>query len=297
MVKYIIVPKVFSVLILFGLLLGVYLLFIREGQLHWGATEQEIMRSMPGDGLVSNPTFVATRGITIHGTPQDIWPWVVQMGYGRAGYYGYDLAENVGSPRGIRSAESIIPELQTLGVGDPIPIFPGNTDMKIGGIEPDYFVTWGGIPSPSICTITWALYPIDPDHTRLVSRVIFQIEFNRPEAVPLLMTEFFDHLAVRKALLGVKGRVEGQIEPWAVQAAEVVCMFAGIFEFAAAVVLVLAGKRWKRAWAVALFAGFTLLFVLYAHAALWTTVLLEGIVLAGLVWAARYPPGRAPVVR
>ena len=65
---------------------------------------------MPGDDLVANPTFVATRAITIRGRPEDIWPWIAQMGFDRAGYYGYDLIENIGSKTGIRSAESIVPE-------------------------------------------------------------------------------------------------------------------------------------------------------------------------------------------
>jgi len=44
--------------------------------------------------------------------PEDIWPWLVQIGYGRAGFYGYDLIENLGSSTGVRSAGSILPELQ-----------------------------------------------------------------------------------------------------------------------------------------------------------------------------------------
>ena len=46
---------------------------------------------MPGDDLVSSPTFCATRAITIHARPEDVWPWLVQMGYNRAGSYSYDL--------------------------------------------------------------------------------------------------------------------------------------------------------------------------------------------------------------
>ena len=50
---------------------------------------------MPGDDLVANPNFVATRAITIRGRPEDIWPWIARMGFDRAGYYGYDLIENI----------------------------------------------------------------------------------------------------------------------------------------------------------------------------------------------------------
>src|SRR5271165_3211853 len=79
------------------LLTTIYLIAIRPTQLHWGATTDEATRPLPGDNLVASPSFCATRAITIHGKPEDIWPWLAQMGYNRAGYYGYDLIENIGS--------------------------------------------------------------------------------------------------------------------------------------------------------------------------------------------------------
>jgi hypothetical protein len=74
--------------------------------------------------LDPSPTFLATRAITIQGTPEEIWPWLVQMGYGRAGFYGYDILENLGSPTGMASATTILPELQNFKVGDKVPISP-----------------------------------------------------------------------------------------------------------------------------------------------------------------------------
>ena len=96
----------FSVFAVPVILITVYLFFIRPSQLRWGATTEEARRAMPGDDLVSNPTFVATRAITIQGRPEDIWPWIAQMGFDRAGYYGYDLIENLGSKTGLRSASA-----------------------------------------------------------------------------------------------------------------------------------------------------------------------------------------------
>jgi hypothetical protein len=84
--------------------LAAYLLWARPYQLRWGASDSEVSRSIPGDERHVDPVFLATRAITLDGTPAEIWPWLVQMGYGRAGFYGYDVLENLGSPRGIRSA-------------------------------------------------------------------------------------------------------------------------------------------------------------------------------------------------
>jgi hypothetical protein len=59
---------------------------------------------MPEDNIVAHPVFDATRAITIRAMPETIWPWLVQMGFKRAGFYGYDLIENIGNGSEIRSA-------------------------------------------------------------------------------------------------------------------------------------------------------------------------------------------------
>ncbi|HWU37696.1 MAG TPA: hypothetical protein VN203_08560, partial [Candidatus Acidoferrum sp.] len=165
-----------------------------------------------------------------------------------------------------------------------------------GAIQPERYVVWGGIPSPSICTIAWGLYPMDASHTRLVSRVQFRLKLNQPTTVPLLVTEFFDHLAVRKAMLGIKGRVEGHVEPFAIQALELIFCLIGMAEFATAVILILVVRKWRRAWITALFAGFGFLFILYGHPAIWMSAVLECILLAGLVWALGFVPYRVSKV-
>ena len=100
---------------------GGYLRFIRPWQLRWGATDEEVARALPGDDVVKHPTLNATRGVTIQARPEQIWPWLVQMGVTpRAGWYSYDWIDNLGRP----SAERIIPELQHVAVGDFIPMTP-----------------------------------------------------------------------------------------------------------------------------------------------------------------------------
>src|ERR1700740_3063753 len=98
------IARLLSVIGMLVILITIYLFLIRPSQLHWGATAEEVRRVMPGDDLVAHPTFVATRAITIQGKPEEIWQWLVQIGFDRAGYYGYDLIENLGSKTGIRSA-------------------------------------------------------------------------------------------------------------------------------------------------------------------------------------------------
>jgi hypothetical protein len=67
-------------------LLGAYLRIIRPWMLRWGATDEEIGRPLPGDRLITRPGFKATRAITIAARPEYVWPWLVQLGSGRAGW-------------------------------------------------------------------------------------------------------------------------------------------------------------------------------------------------------------------
>lgn len=96
-----------------------YFLVYRPLQLRWGATGEEVARAMPGDEVQQYPIFNATRAVTIDARPEDVWPWLVQIGYKRAGWYGLDLLDNAGIP----SARRIVPELQSLKVGDLLPIW------------------------------------------------------------------------------------------------------------------------------------------------------------------------------
>jgi len=124
MKKTTILKRLSAALVQFGIIMAAYIYVARPYQLHWGATALEITRPMPGDERRGEPAFLATRAITIDDTPENIWPWLVQMGYGRAGFYGYDVIENLGSESGIYSADRILPEFQNFKVGDEIPLSP-----------------------------------------------------------------------------------------------------------------------------------------------------------------------------
>ena len=67
-------------------LLILYRFAVRPWQHRWGATDEEVRRAMPGDGVIPTATST-TRAITIEAAPEQVWPWLVQIGYGRAGWY------------------------------------------------------------------------------------------------------------------------------------------------------------------------------------------------------------------
>lgn len=91
------------------------------------ATPEEVSRPLPGDEVIPRPTGSATHAITIDAPPDQVWPWLVQMGCGRAGWYSYDFVDN----RGRHSATTINPAWQHLAIGDVMPAVPGTRDAFV----------------------------------------------------------------------------------------------------------------------------------------------------------------------
>jgi hypothetical protein len=96
----------------------------------WGSDPKEAARSLPGDELVPTPTAIDTRGITIDAPPEAVWPWLVQMGFDRAGWYSYDRLDMRG-----KSLETIVPKLQDLAVGHLMPMGP-DAGFEVRILEP-----------------------------------------------------------------------------------------------------------------------------------------------------------------
>jgi hypothetical protein len=184
-----------------GVAVVAYLLVIRPWQLRWGATEKEVERAMPGDELVTEPDLDTTRAVTVEASPEEIWPWLVQMGYRRAGFYSYDRLDNAGIP----SAERILPEYQDLKVGDEIPIDRVNR-MKVVVLESPRVMAWN-LPGIGF-TWAWGLYPEGEGRTRLVSRIHMKYVWKFPVILGYFMIDVGDFIMMRKCMLGIKRRAE-----------------------------------------------------------------------------------------
>jgi hypothetical protein len=98
-----------------GLLLLGHRFLIQPWHARWGATDEEVAGTMAGDDILEGASS-RTRAITIDAPPEEVWPWLLQLGYGRAGWYSYDWIDNDGRP----SANRIVPEFQHLEPGDQI---------------------------------------------------------------------------------------------------------------------------------------------------------------------------------
>jgi hypothetical protein len=125
-----------GVLGLLGGAAGAYALAVRPRMLRWGATVEEVKRPYPGADLIPGGRRSSTMAATIEAEPARVWPWLVQMGYDRAGWYSWDRLDN----GGVRSADRIHPEWQHLSVGDYMTAWPGADIWEVAALEPEHFL-------------------------------------------------------------------------------------------------------------------------------------------------------------
>ncbi len=170
----------------------------------WGAAPDEVTLSLPGDELLPAADVVTTRVIAIGAPPAAVWPWIVQMGSGRAGTYTYDWLENLFG-LDMHSADVILPQFQDLNAGDEFPI--GTGTLRVEAIDPGRRLTtqvpeWNWVR-------TFCLVP-DENGTRLLLRN--RIRYPGMNAVAQfghrLISEPGGLLMERKMLLGIKERAE-----------------------------------------------------------------------------------------
>lgn len=265
-----------AMLALCVLFLGYFGIY-RPLQLHWGATSEEVQRVMPGDELQPKPIFAATRATTIHTRPEHIWPWLVQIGYRRAGWYGYDWIDNDGIP----SSEKILPEWQSLQVGDHVPIWRG-IDFPVVAMEPNrylLFVSTDGRESMAL-----ALYP-QGISTRLVWRIRLGNYERKPKLIVLdAFTDIGDFIAVRQALAGIKSRAEGSSGRTRFLLLELLTWFGLFLGFLAALIALVVRGEWAAPLCAAVLTGLLTVLCILFRPPLYLDFISFGVVCA-LLWS------------
>ena len=207
----------------------VYYFVLRPRCLRWGATDEEIGRDLPGDELLPAPMSQITRGITINISPADVWPWLVQMGQGRGGFYSYDWLENLFG-LDIHNADTIVSEWQQPAVGDIVRMHPDGGSM-VAAVEPCRALVLYTNPRTQMGQAvalpdtlsddylafmsTWSFYlePCDEHTTRLIVRS--RGAWHRNVGSILMWSVLMEPLHFimeRKMLLGIKARAEAMVE-------------------------------------------------------------------------------------
>ena len=133
------------------------------------ATAFEQRRPLPIDAMVPDPLFTSTHAITIDAAPDQVWPWIAQMGAGRAGWYSWDSIDNGGTPR----CEARRARTQPVIPGDVMPAVPGATDaFVVAAVDPPRDLVLTVPDGHGGHAVAWehVLEPIDGGRTRLVVR-------------------------------------------------------------------------------------------------------------------------------
>jgi hypothetical protein len=167
----------------------------------WGSTNEEIHSSVVGDNLCLDATLIATRSITISAAPEDVFPWIRQMGFGRAGWYSYDWLDNLGR----KSATRVHDEWQSVQSGDKVPSGPISFTAAIVD-APRHFVLEIrslGKKNPKLhFTLAYELRD-DPQGTRLVTRMRSQIKLPFGRLFEKLILGPGDGIMLRRQLLTI----------------------------------------------------------------------------------------------
>jgi len=187
--------------------LVLYVVLVRRWHIHWGATDAEIDRAMPGDARVRDPIEVTTRAITVNAWPAHIWPWLAQMGKGRGGLYSYDWLDRVFGVLDGPSSETLLPDFQTINPGDTIPVGNG-PGWPVAIAEPNKLLLLDVRQAGAHVTWAFGLEPISRTKTRLVIRV--RAHLPRSWRLPLLIAVLdpAEFLMVRRQLVGLRDRAE-----------------------------------------------------------------------------------------
>ena len=222
-----------------------YLLQLRQQYKSWGLVDGGDERGVPGDGLVAEPELIETRAIDIDAPPEQVWPWLAQLGYGRGGWYSYPMLDRPWNPEGgpqSESAEEILSEYQDLAEGDLVPTHPqGGFEARI--VEPNWALVlylddvmfreqMGELAAdvtdavgdrdgeveldidmdmdmpPYQVTLAFELQELAGERTRLIERVRVHVEASEQQlrARPFVAAGLFSFM--RSQLEGIKRRAE-----------------------------------------------------------------------------------------
>jgi hypothetical protein len=170
------------------------------------ASKAERLCPLPGDDRIPQPAGSQTHAITVRCSPSGVWPWLAQMGAGRAGWYSYDFLDNGGR----KSADRLLPEFQNVSVGTLFPGLPGAVDgFFVLDSERGHFLVLGANAQDKQQTATWSfvLQENGAGQTRLITRARVNAGYGF-HGLPLGIVKLIHCIMQRKQLLEIARRAE-----------------------------------------------------------------------------------------
>lgn len=240
----------------------------------WGSTPVEQSQALPGDDIFSEPVLKWEHAITINATPEEIWPWLIQMGDTRAGYYSYRYIEKaITAMAGVDvtnyypSTNAIHPEWQAPAIGQGMLM----DILVLRDYQENKYLVAGPKPGQEDGGLLWiwGLAPQVDGRTRLLVHMRIQIPGmggNRLVGGALNLATF---MMERKMMEGIKLHAEGRSEADWVQVAEALIWLAGLAIGLMAASRFITRPDWKLPLGIGLAAVVFLLILVYLQPALW----------------------------
>lgn len=205
-----------------GMVLAFFTPFLRASRDHWGLSPELAARSLPGDALAGPEAYCWTHGLEIDAPASAVWPWVVQLGQDKGGFYSYEFLENLAGCS-LHNADEVHPEWQQLRAGDGLRLHPSVPPLPVVEVVPGrYFVAGGsidpgtgaeGAPGADEVRLSWLLLvePVDALRCRFISRFRLQAPSSERLALSPSLLEPVGFVMDRRMLLGVRERAQRAI--------------------------------------------------------------------------------------
>jgi hypothetical protein len=248
--------RIVGLLLAMGVLFTLFLLAVRPWYQSWGASAREAAAVLPGDEFVRSESQ-STRAITIAASPERVWPWLLQLGQDRGGFYSYEFLEDLAGTD-MDNIDTLNPALQHWKVGDKLWMYPPD---KLGGaghavllrLDPGRALVFGtrqlGTPLSAQPDGTWA-FVLQPSGqgTRLLVRGRGAPHTSSAlRAFDRVVFEPMHFVMERKMMEGIRARAEGQQATPIADLLEVAFFSACFGLLCAAVVRMVrwpVGRRW-----------------------------------------------------
>lgn len=258
----------------------------------WGATPNQVVRTLPGDALYTNPAVNWTHAITINAPAASVWQWIAQIGERRGGFYSYTFIENrMGNGDVYHNADHIVPEWQNPTPG--IAIIGGSSPLKVAQVEPGKWMLASSTGEMGWSWV-WYLEPINANQTRLLVRM--KLQPAGMTSSPGLDTAIgLGAFVMEQAMLqGIQARAEGNIPPAYSETLEISVWLLALAAGLIAAIFFVTYKEWKLPLAIGVLTIPVLFFFTFWQPPIWSRVGLDLVLWAGLVWFV-WNQSRSPI--
>ncbi len=270
----------------------------------WGATNEEVAASLPGDGIIAGPVTQETHAVTIDAPAERVWPWLAQLGQDRGGFYSYDFLENLVGCR-MPTDDVLRPDRQAWAIGDRLWMYPPDAAGGIGyavlrEYVPGRALAFGThVPSDSASvdqgSWTFVLSPVGADRTRLIVRTRTQSTsaWTLPGAFGRWIFSPAHFVMERRMMIGLKDVAERGARARTANHLEIALWTATLLALLVLVTLVFTRRQWHRPLAGAACLALLFMFLTLRQPPLMAGVLLVMAAIAVNWHDARHVPPAA----